>query len=245
MNTGSFCRAACVLLLILAGLSASAEERVLGGKLVVDQEPPSVRDDSQLREFDIGVGPYSISPKTTGFYAPEFSVVGTTGNRVNVKPRRLNRPLVLTFFRGGWCPYCQTQFSGLRKIEADLSELGYDIWFVSPDRPELLSFGDPGPDGAYQIFSDTDLSTALAFGVAYQLESDVLRQYFSGGAFLRSFTGQTHTILPVPSTFIIANTGEIVFQYSSPDHTKRIDPGLLLAAAQVHAKRSIASHDGN
>ncbi|MEM6574158.1 MAG: peroxiredoxin-like family protein [Pseudomonadota bacterium] len=226
------------LLLSLLGaaglaLAQNPQTRTLGASSLIDQPALAM----EMPDYDaIGTGPMSIRPLLPGSPAPEFKVSGMSGSRLSFSPKHLERPVVVTFFRGGWCPYCVTQFSGLRNIEAELVELGYDIWFISPDRPELLSFGDPGPDAPYKLYSDSDLSAARAFGIAYQLSQTTLERYFEGGRLLASYSGLETGALPVPSSFIISKNGEVVFQYSSPDHTRRIQPELLLTAARLNVE---------
>ncbi len=208
------------------------QTRVLG-KLSMIEQPAK---DMEPPEDTIGTGAQSIRPLLPGSPAPTFIVSGMSGSRFAFNPQHLKKPVVITFFRGGWCPYCVTQFSGLREIENELVDLGYEIWFISPDKPEILSFGDPGPDGNHKIFSDSDLSAARSFGIAYQLEQDTLDRYFGGGRLLASYSGLDTGRLPVPSSFIVSKMGEVIFQYSNPDHTRRIDPELLLTAARLNAK---------
>ncbi|MEM9303987.1 MAG: peroxiredoxin-like family protein [Pseudomonadota bacterium] len=226
---------------LLVGLfltaAATSAERSLGKRPMVDQ-PPTVLDPVGIDDLNLGVGPQSIRPLLPGFNAPRVAVTGITGNQLAIDPQRRDRPFVITFFRGGWCPYCQTQFMELQKIEDSLASLGYDIFFVSPDRPELLSFGDPGPDAPYAVYSDPTLAAAKAYGVAYQVPESTLERHFRGGAFLREFSGEDHGLLPVPATFVVSADGEILFQYANPDHTKRVDGQLLLSAARTFVEES-------
>ena len=224
--------------MLLATVSAIAiaqttQTRTLGKIMPIEQAP---EPQSDFLNTSLGVGPHSIRPLLLGSTVPKFKVIGVTGNSVMFNPQHLKKPLVITFFMGGWCPYCVTQFSRLRDIEPDLLALGFDIWFISPDQPDLVSFGDQGREGAYQLFSDSDFSAAKAFGIAYKVKQSVLDLHFDGGAFLTKYSGRDHNLLPVPSSFIISTEGKVVFQYSNPDHTQRIQPELLLAAAGVSSK---------
>ncbi|MEM9529714.1 MAG: redoxin domain-containing protein [Pseudomonadota bacterium] len=218
--------------LLGAGSALAQQTRVLGTQSLIDQPAP----EAALEREPMGEGPHSIRPLLPGSPIPEFKLTGLTGNQFGYHPDHLERPLVITFFRGGWCPYCVTQFSGLKDIEGQLADLGYDILFVSPDKPELLSFGQPMDGDRYQVLSDSNLEAARAFGIAYQVEEDALDRYFEGGRLLSRASGFNHHQLPVPSSFIVSKNGEVIFQYSNPDHTQRIQPGLLLKAAELNAQ---------
>lgn len=221
-----------------ATFAQNTQTRTLGKARSVDQAPEIQPD---FPDTAVGIGPYSVKPLLPGSAAPKFEVTGSTGNLVRFNPQHLEKPIVITFFRGSWCPYCVTQFSDLQNIESTLVEMGYDIWFISPDEPDSLSFGDQGREGAYQLYSDPDLSAAKAFGIAYKVKQVVLDRYFNGGRFLTSYSGLNHGQLPVPSSFIISMEGRITFQYTNPNHTQRIESDLLLAAARSSIGKALAS----
>ena len=117
----------------------------------------------------VGVGASTVTPLLPGSDAPSFTVTGLTGNVVTVDPSKIKKPLIVTFYRGGWCPYCNLHLAELRKAENQLIEKGFDVWFISPDRPELLYESLQEPDIGYTLLSDSTLDAAKAFGVALSL----------------------------------------------------------------------------
>lgn len=194
---------------------------------------------------DVGLGPESITPLLAGTIAPSFTVTGLTGNTVHVNPRQLKKPVVVTFYRGGWCPYCNLHLAELRKAEKELLEQGFDVWFISPDRPERLYASLDEPDIGYTLYSDSSMQAARAFGVAYQVEQSDLDEFFRGGASLRLASGEEHTWLPVPGTFIVGTDGLVHFQYVNPNFKTRLDPEILLAAAtsyKQYAQQALAAN---
>lgn len=184
---------------------------------------------------NVGIGPSSVTPLLPGTNAPSFTVTGVTGNTVQVNPQQLEKPLVITFYRGGWCPYCNLHLAELRKAEETLLAQGFDVWFISPDKPERLIESLDDPEIGYTIYSDSSMQTAQAFGVAYQVEQNDLNKFFNGGASLRQASGAEHTYLPAPGTFIIGTDGLVHFQYVNPNFKTRLDPSILLAAATSYS----------
>ena len=87
-----------------------------------------------------------VQPLLPGMMAPAFTVRDVEGNAVTFDPAGLDKPLVLTFFRGGWCPYCNLHLAELRHAEEELNMLGFDNWFISIDKPELLYESLKQPD---------------------------------------------------------------------------------------------------
>lgn len=185
---------------------------------------------------EIGLGPSSVSPLLPGTTAPVFSVTGLTGNVVRVDPEQLEKPLVITFYRGGWCPYCNLHLAELRKAEKDLLAMGFDVWFISPDKPERLYESLDDPDIGYTLYSDSSIDAARAFGIAYQVKQSDLDKFFNGGVSLQRASGKEHTYLPAPGTFIIGTDGLVHFQYVNPNYKTRLDPEILIAAASSYSK---------
>jgi peroxiredoxin len=146
----------------------------------------------------------------------------------------MQKPLVLTFFRGGWCPYCNLHLAELRKAEGELKEMGFDIWFISIDRPELLYDSLEQSDIGYTILSDSGLEATRAFGLAFRVSDETVERYKTYDIDLEAASGESHHVLPAPSTFIIASDGMIRFQYTNPDYAVRLHPDVLLAAARAY-----------
>ncbi|HKX54518.1 MAG TPA: hypothetical protein VJN01_00345, partial [Xanthomonadales bacterium] len=110
----------------------------------------------------------------------------------------------------------------------------FDLWFISPDRPELLYESLEQPDIGYTVYSDAKLEAMRGFGIAFRLSDEVNAKYLEYGVDLEAVSGETHRALPAPSTFLIGTDGLIHFQYTNPDYTVRLPPAVLLAAAQAY-----------
>lgn len=175
-----------------------------------------------------------VQPLLPGMMAPAFTVRDVEGNAVAFDPASLDKPLVLTFFRGGWCPYCNLHLAELRLAEKELSELGFEIWFISIDKPELLYASLDQPDISYTIYSDAQLEATRAFGLAFRLDDETFDRYSEHGHDLEGASGETHHVLPAPSTYIIGVDGIISFQFTNPDYAIRLHPDVLLAAARAY-----------
>ncbi len=174
-----------------------------------------------------------IRPLLPGSTIPAFTLVDTDGRQQAVDANTLEGPLVLTFYRGGWCPYCNLHLAELRHAEAELRALGFAVWFVSPDRPELLAEGAQANPG-YRLFSDADTNAAQAFGVAFRVDDATYEQYKSFGLDLHERAANDHQVLPAGSTFLIGSDGIVQFSYANPDYTVRLPPEVLLAAARAY-----------
>lgn len=178
-----------------------------------------------------------VHPLLPGMKVPSFQLKDVEGKTLNVNPEQLEKPVVLTFYRGGWCPYCNLHLAELRTAENKLRDMGFDVWFVSADRPEIL-YESLKEKVDYKIYSDAALEVASAFGIAFKLDESTLERYENYGLNLEEVSGENHHGLPVPATFIIGTDGIIQFQYTNPDYSVRLAPGILIAAAEAYQENA-------
>jgi peroxiredoxin len=175
-----------------------------------------------------------VQPLLAGMKAPDFTVRNVEGNAFEFNAGQKGKPVVLTFFRGGWCPYCNLHLSEMRLAEKQLREMGFDIWFISIDKPELLLESLADPDIGYTIYSDSSLEATRAFGLAFRVDDELNKRYLTYNIDLEKASGETHHVLPAPATYIIGSDGIINFAYINPDYKVRLHPDVLLAAAKAY-----------
>ena len=183
---------------------------------------------------DIHASAESVQPLMAGMTAPEFSVRDGTGQPFSFDAGKMDKPVVLTFFRGGWCPYCNLHLSELRLAERQLRDMGFNIWFISVDKPELLLESLDDPDIGYTVFSDAALDATRAFGLAFRVDDITVERYLGFNIDLEAASGENHHVLPAPATYIIGSDGIINFAYVNPDYKVRLHPDVLLAAATAY-----------
>jgi peroxiredoxin len=179
--------------------------------------------------------PQQVQPLSAGARAPIFSARTTKGALRTFEPTGYKKPTVVLFYRGGWCPYCNAQLSDLHLVEPKLRRSGFEIVFLSTDRPDLLYSSLKATDIQYTLLSDSHLEAAKAFHIAYHVDDATLAKMREFGVDLDATTGTKQHELPVPSVFIIDRSGTIRYVYSNPDYTIRLDADALWAAAQPFA----------
>lgn len=175
-----------------------------------------------------------VQPLLAGMKAPDFTVRDVKNQPFSYLSGEQARPIVLTFFRGGWCPYCNLHLSELRVVENQLRQMGFDIWFISIDKPELLLASLDDPDIGYTIYSDSSLEATRAFGLAFRVNDGLVEKYLGYGIDLEKASGENHHVLPAPATYIIGTDGIINFAYVNPNYKVRLHPDVLLAAARAY-----------
>jgi peroxiredoxin len=179
--------------------------------------------------------PLQVQPLSVGARAPIFAARTREGELRTFEPGSYKKPTVVLFYRGGWCPYCNAQLSDLHLVEPKLRKSGFEIVFLSTDRPELLYSSLKATDIHYTLLSDSHLEAAKAFHVAYHVDDATLAKMREYGVDLEATTGTRQHELPVPSVFIIDTSGTIRFVYSNPDYRIRLGADALWTAAQPFA----------
>ena len=208
-----------IIQLMLLGLVLS--QPVIAGKVAPDQ--------------------WSIQPLLTGSMAPAFEATGADGKNYRFQPDRLERPALIIFYRGGWCPYCNLHWAELRHIEDQLLELDLDIIFLSADQPSVLAEAlDDGEQLPYYLLSDNTTVIAQAFGIAFKLDDETVGRYANHPKIdIEAASGYTHHVLPAPAVFLTDRDGVIKFQYVNPDYKVRLHPDVLLAVARTMPERRL------
>jgi peroxiredoxin len=181
---------------------------------------------------EIAASAREICPILVGEPVPDVILKTAEGEPFPLRAAVERRPSVLFFYRGGWCLYCNNQLSELRPVVSKLTDLGYQVFGISADRPGKLGQTAEDHEIGYTLLSDNDLVGARAFGIAFDVGEDYVMKLREHGIDLNEASGKDHRLLPVPAAFVVGDDGTIRYAYVNPDYTVRVDPDVLLAAAK-------------
>lgn len=143
------------------------------------------------------------------------------------------KPAVLIFYRGGWCPYCTKHLSALGGIQKDLADAGFQLLAISTDQPAKLREKPENAALGYTLLSDSQMTAAKAFGISFQVDDATLDKYKGYGIDLEAASGQTHHQLPHPAVFVVDQKGIIRFAHINEDYKARLEPEKILEAART------------
>lgn len=181
----------------------------------------------------VGETAEEVEPAPVGANVFDMALKNLRGETVLLKSLIEQKPTVLVFYRGGWCPYCNTQLSSLQEAKQALQGLGYQIVAVSPDTPEELAKSVEDQQLDYTLLSDSDLSLARFLGVAFIVDDETIEKYKGYDIdLLAASGGKSANMLPVPTVFVVDQEGVIRYVHSEPDYTKRLNAQELVAAAK-------------
>ena len=169
-----------------------------------------------------------ISPILIGEKLPNANFQNVDGKSVQLRNLLEEKPTVLVFYRGGWCPYCNVQLSGLVEIEEDILELGYQILAISPDDYKNLQSTIENNSTKYKLLSDPNGEFIQEIGIAFKTSSS-LKEYIIG----KGQKGETSSVMPAPTVMIVDKKGVIKFEYINPNNKERISGDMLLSVLKT------------
>lgn len=175
----------------------------------------------------------NATPLKLGDSIPDVKLRAEDDKEVSLRKLVSEKPTVLIFYRGGWCPFCNRHLQSLAGIEDDLNKAGVQLLAISMDQPSKLK---ATPDRAklhYRLLSDSDAAAATAFGIAFKVDDKTVEKYKGYGINLDAASGKDHHILPHPAVFVADTSGKIRFAHVNPDYKVRLEPKKILEAAQA------------
>jgi peroxiredoxin len=175
----------------------------------------------------------NITPILNGATAPNVTVKTADGSPVSLKALVMQKPTIVIFYRGGWCPYCSRQLAELKSIEKELVDEGYQILAISPESPEKLQSQKLETEFAVTLISDESLAAIRGFGVGFYVPNDTRKLYKDRMNVDLTADTTDNAVLPAPAIFILDESGKVQFNYVNPDYSVRPSAALVLSAAKL------------
>lgn len=166
--------------------------------------------------------------------APDLTLPDALGKPVRLSDLWASGPLVLVFYRGGWCPYCNLELRAWQQQLDELRRRGAGLVAISPQTPDnSLSTAEKNAL-AFPVLSDSALAAAQAFGVAFELPPELVDLYGRVGNDLPTLNGNGQWVLPVPASYVVGRDGRIAWAHIDSDYRLRADPlDVLQAVGQM------------
>nr|WP_306511316.1 redoxin domain-containing protein [Streptomyces sp. HG99] len=165
-----------------------------------------------------------------GAQAPRFSLPSAGGPTVTLDGLLAEGPVVLTFYRGAWCPYCNIALRALQQHHHDITARGARLVAVSPQVPDGSLSLSYKHELAFDVLSDLGSDTARQYGLAFDLPDDLAAVYDKLGFDLQHVNAGHPRTLPLPATYVIDRDATIRWAFVSTDYTTRAEPADILAA---------------
>ncbi|MFE0374252.1 peroxiredoxin-like family protein [Streptomyces inhibens] len=192
--------------------------------------PAAAREVMERAGRDLAASGQADRAVQVGDTAPHFSLPTATGETLTLDTLLSAGPVVLTFYRGAWCPYCNFALRALQEQTGAIAAHGAQLVAVSPQIPdESLTLAEKHAL-TFPVLSDLGCDTAKQYGLSFDLPDDLAAVYDSFGFDLQRVNGGHPRTLPVPATYVIDRDATIRWAFIDTDYTARAEPSDILAA---------------
>ena len=166
-----------------------------------------------------------------GEQAPNFELPDALGNQIKLSGLLENGAVVVTFYRGSWCPYCNLQLRALQAKLPEIQSLGATLVAISPEVPDASMTKNEISEMDFTVLSDQDAKVASKYGVAWEVPEFLLdHMRVDRNLDLKQINNGNGTVLPIPATFIVGTDGAIQWSYVNVDYRTRSEPGEIVEA---------------
>ena len=167
-----------------------------------------------------------------GDRAPDFELPDARGSLVRSADLLAQGPIVVTWYRGGWCPYCNLQLRAYQEVLPELKSAGAQLVAISPETADNSLTTLQKNELDFVVLSDVGLGVAEAFGVAYRLP-EVVEAKFKGRLDLPASNGDDSWRLPLSATYVIDRDGVVRWAYVTEDYRERAEPSDVVEAVRA------------
>lgn len=182
------------------------------------------------RLIDSGLTDKSLAK---GDKAPSFTLPNATGKSIHSNDLLKAGPLVINFYRGGWCPYCNLELHALQEVLPEIKQHGAQLVAISPEAPDRSLSTAEKHALQFEVLSDAGNKVARDFGLVFSLAEELRPIYKSFDANLPDWNGDDSYELPVPATYVIQPDGIISFSFVNADYTQRAEPSDVIESLRM------------
>ncbi|GHF33687.1 AhpC/TSA family protein [Streptomyces griseoluteus] len=193
------------------------------------QIPAEIREIMQRAGQELADSGQVDRALTVGAQAPRFNLPTATGQNLALDDLLADGPVVLTFYRGAWCPYCNIALRALQQHHDAITARGARLVAVSPQIPDESLTLTEKHGLAFEVLSDIGSDTAKQYGLAFDLPDGLSAVYDKLGFDLQRVNDGHPRTLPLPATYVIDRDGAIRWAFVNTDYTTRAEPADIIA----------------
>ena len=158
---------------------------------------------------------------------PNFKLQNTTNQVVELNDLLQKGPVIISFFRGSWCPYCNLELRALQQKLNSLENQTATLVAISPQLPTYNVVLKENQGLEFELLTDQDNCLAKQIGIAFELQDYIRPIYQNLGIDLTTYNGSTQQELPIPAVFVIDSTGRVTYKFVDANYINRMDVNEL------------------
>ena len=166
----------------------------------------------------------------TGNQLPEIILNNALGNEVNIHNVLKHHKVIIAFYRGNWCTYCNLQLRALQEAIPQFEAKGAKLIVIGPETPDNSLTTKEKNELNFEVLSDIDMTVARSMNLVYKLPAELQELYKKFGIDLDTNQGNDNQELPIAATYIVEQNGTISYHFLEEDYKLRADPEDILEA---------------
>ncbi len=171
-----------------------------------------------------------------GTRAPDFTLQNAFGESITLSEEYAKGPVILVFYRGAWCPFCNLHLHALQQSLTEFRKYDAQLIMVTPQTPDMSAEQVKKDDLDFEVLSDLDSQVMKQYQLYFELPDDLIQVYKKAGLDIESFNGKGRNVLPVPGSFVIDRKGVIRAMQANTDYKVRMEPADIVATLKAMAK---------
>jgi len=210
--------------------TVSLDEQLSRTRATAGNLPPEKRKIMEAAADKLRASRLTEKALNVGKTMPAFALPNAQGKTVRLDDLLKQGPVIVSFYRGSWCPYCNAQLNSYQEHIAEFRQLGANLVAITPEKPDLTSVTSERKKLDFEILTDQDNTFAKKLGLVYGVTGELQALYKQWGIDLEKSQGNQEWQLPVPATYVVAKSGKIVYAFVNIDYTQRANPQDILQA---------------
>jgi len=191
--------------------------------------PESIKQIMRNAINELSESQLSTKALKTGDLFPEFNLPNAKGEPISSETLLKSGPLIVAFYRGGWCPYCNIELRALQDELSNFKSKGAQLVAISPESPDNSLSTKEKNNLEFEVLTDKDNRFAKSINLAYKLPESLVELYTEKFKIdLNNSQNNTNNELPISGTYVIDTSGRIIYYFLEEDYKLRADPKAIL-----------------
>jgi len=171
-----------------------------------------------------------------GEKAPNFTLKNAFNKEINLYDELKKGPVILVFYRGAWCPFCNIHLQVLQESLSEFKKYGAQLITVTPQTPDKSTEQIKKDSYPFEVLSDLDNNVMKEYKLYFEVPNEVLDIYKKHGLDIEDYNGKNHTALPIPGSFVIDTNGVVKAMQAQTDYKVRMEPKVIIETLRKIAK---------